>query len=109
MRPTAAPIMQSIARLYLAVGCALTLYSLGVFGYIWLWLPRTRLRAFGLVVERMELVAIFSAVILVVAGIAIGVYCLFFRKELPELLMYGMLLALTLLLCDLLLLPPVVG
>jgi hypothetical protein len=57
----------------------------------------------------MELIAIFSATILLVAGIAIGAYCLFFKKELPAPLMYGVLLALTLLLCDLLLLPPVVG
>jgi len=107
MRST--PAVQSIARLYLAVGCAVTLYSLGVFGYIWLWLPRTRLRTLGLVVARMELIAILSAIILLVVGIGIVAHCLFFKEELPAPLMYGMLLVLTLLLCDLFLLPSVVG
>jgi hypothetical protein len=109
MRFHRAAVVQSITRLYLILECAVTLYSLGVFGYIWLWMPRTRLRTFGLVVARMELIALFSALILLMAGIAIGAYCLLFKKELPAPLMYGILLILTLLLFDLLLLPPVVG
>jgi hypothetical protein len=109
MTPRAEQVLKYTASIYRAAGVAVALYTLGLYAYVLVWMPRGRLHNFGIAMAGAYTIALVGALALIGSGLLLcGAYAL--RREAPpNAVLYVLVLAIVLLLCDFLLLPPIVG
>jgi hypothetical protein len=109
MKPRVAQTLKLIARMYPAAGVAVVIYTVGLYAYVLIWMPRGRLHNFGIAVGGAYSVAFVGALALLGFGLLLcGAYAL--RRETPpDAVLYVLVLAVVLLLGDFVLLPAIVG